>query len=80
MIIKENSDSWRTSGILKRDFKHDHSEPITKFYSSKNTRKWCRGKVGVKHDVVWRAEEGFFGYKYKTGKCLHCGKIMFSSV
>jgi len=79
MRIKENSDSWRASGILKRDFKHDHSEPIAKFRSSKNTHKWCRGKVGVKHDVIWRVEKGFFG-KYKTGKCLQCGRIMFSRV
>jgi hypothetical protein len=27
MRTKENSDSWRESGILKRDFKYDHSEP-----------------------------------------------------
>ena len=80
MRIKENSDSWRASGILKRDFKNDHSDPIARFHSRKNTLKWCRGKVGVKHDVVWRIEKGFFGHAYKTGKCLHCGRIMFSRV
>ena len=52
MRIRENSDSWRACGILKRDFKHDHSEPIAKFHSNKNTHKWCRGKVGVKHEVI----------------------------
>ncbi len=53
MRIKEDSDSWRAGGILKRDFKHDHSEPAIKFHSSKDTRKLCRGKVGIKHRVIW---------------------------
>ncbi len=80
MRIKEDSNSWRAGGILKRDFKHDHSEPIARFHSNKNTRKWCRGKVGVKHEVIWRVEQGVFGRVYKTGKCLHCGRVMFDIV
>ena len=80
MRIKENSDSWRASSILRCGIKHDHSEISIMFHSSKDTRKWCSGKIGVKHKVIWRVEQGFFGDKYKTGNCLHCGKIKFSKV
>ena len=41
MRIKENSDSWRASSILRCGIKHDHSEISIMFHSSKDTRKWC---------------------------------------
>ena len=77
MRVKENPGSWRAHAIKKRDFKHDHSEPVVKFRSSKNTNRWCRGKVGFEHDVNWQIEKDFFGHRYKTGRCSHCRKIMF---
>ena len=77
MRLKENASSWRVNAIRKRDFKHDHSEPTPKFRAHKNTTKWCRGKVGSQHEVIWHEKRGLFGEKYRTGKCQNCSKIMF---
>ena len=77
MRLKEDRSSWHSHAIKKRDFKHDHSDLPISFKSHKNTKKWCRGKVGLQHSVSWHTEIGFFGDNYKVGKCTNCGKHMF---
>ena len=80
MRLKEDSSSLRARAIKKRDFKHDHSERRAIFRLSKDTHKWCRGKMGISHLVNWHDETDFFGDKYQSGKCSSCGKLMFRCV
>jgi hypothetical protein len=38
------------SGVVKRDARHDHSlDGAPRHRSRKDTKRWCRGKVGVEH-------------------------------
>jgi hypothetical protein len=80
MRLKEDRSSWHSHVIEKRDFRHDHTDLPLRFTSHKNTNKWCKGKVGIKHSVQWQKEIDFFGYNYKIGKCANCGKHMFGRV
>lgn len=77
MRLKEESNNWRASGIKKRDARHTHDEPAVKPKSKKNTNKWCKGKVGVLHDIVWQDVKSFLGYSWRSGSCLRCGKKFF---
>ncbi|HUC87708.1 MAG TPA: hypothetical protein VMR95_00985 [Candidatus Binatia bacterium] len=80
MRLKEDKSSWRANAIVKRDFRHDHNDLLLSVRSHKNTNKWCRGKVGITHSISWHRETGFFGGRYKLGKCVNCGKHMFSRI
>jgi hypothetical protein len=77
MRLKEDNTSWNASSILKRDFRHDHSENKMLFRSHKNTKKWCRGKVGVEHVTAWHKHTWLFGEVMYVGKCKNCGKKFF---
>lgn len=53
--LSKSPDGWNASGVRHRDARHDHSGPEVapaKKKRRKNTRRWCRGKVGVEHRVV----------------------------
>lgn len=55
MRIKQDKSNWQASAIMKRDFRHDSSQPSqTKIRSKKDTRKWCKGRVGVEHDYEYQ--------------------------
>jgi hypothetical protein len=77
MTLKEDSYSWRSHALIKRDFKHDHSELPVTYRSHKNTRLWCKGKVGVRHHALWHKEVWLFDTTTHVGKCLGCGKHMY---
>jgi len=77
MRLKENSDNWRASAIIKRDFKHDHADLKNTYKSHKNRRKWCRGKVGINHTIKWRKEVWLFSININVGQCTSCGKHMY---
>jgi hypothetical protein len=79
MRLKERRDNWRSHAIIKRDFKHDHSESIPKFRSHKNTLKWCKGKIGFRHEIHWHKETWFFGITTYVGKCVNCSKTIYKS-
>ena len=78
MRLKEDSDSWKSSGIIKRDFRNDHSDSFSRKKSSKkDTKRWCKGKVGVEHEYKL-VESGKISRLYwKTHKCINCGKKDF---
>lgn len=43
----------------------------------KNTRKWCLGKVGREHRLIWRKTIGHYGPSYTAEQvCASCGKVM----
>lgn len=69
--VKRDHTGWRSSGIWKKDFTAKPEE--ARHSSKKNVRKWCKGKVGIKHSY----EESFktiYKNKFKTYKCNKCGK------
>lgn len=56
-------------------------EPRIKNYNTRDTKKWCRGKVGVEHNASWKilppwsiASFDRIGYVYTTLVCERCGK------
>lgn len=62
------------------------TDPNRKPYNRKNTRKWCRGKVGVEHVVIivkdnFRSQDipcltgGWFFCDHYF-KCSNCGKYL----
>lgn len=60
MRLKEDRSNWRASNIIRK-VQLIPDEPV-RIHHRKNTKKWCRGKVGVEHQ--W-AEETL---KYDFGK------------
>lgn len=43
-------DSWKERAIKRKDFRHTQVEDIRPPSGSrKDTKKWCRGKIGRKH-------------------------------
>lgn len=84
MRLKEDKSSWKSTGIIKRDNRHDHSDSFSKTKSKKkDTKRWCRGKVGVEHELLrtfqymyWR--NGPKRMNYVKCNCVNCGKEFFS--
>jgi hypothetical protein len=80
---------WKQNAAARRDARHA-KDPGTRpvAISSKNTKKWCRGKTGVEHKGVCRDYAGVKGlvplgdstsvqrlYKgWKVLVCTECGK------
>jgi hypothetical protein len=77
MRLKEDTTNWRAGSLLKRDFRHDHSESTQAYHSHKPTNKWCRGKVGMRHAMAWHKEKWLFGRTIYVGACDTCGKRMY---
>jgi hypothetical protein len=74
MRLKENKDSWHSHVITKRDFRHDQTDLNVAYRSHKNTNRWCRGRVGINHEINWQRETWMFGIIVYVGKCTACGK------
>lgn len=70
--LAEDSDSWRASGLMLRDFRHTHDGPEVPRHRSKpkHGKRWCRGKVGRAHNLV--RVIGRYGYDVDT--CTVCGR------
>lgn len=68
--------SWRVGGILRRDFRNDKSGPeIGAPRSSKDTKKWCLGKVGRDHERYWVKRKKYEILILWDFKCKNCGKV-----
>lgn len=55
VTLSEDSDSWKASGIKRRDFRSSKEDPEINRHTGnrkKNTKKWCKGKVGKQHIPV----------------------------
>lgn len=81
--ISHGAHSWRSEGLAK---KYKEQEKIafdipSRHKAKKNTRKWCRGKVGVSHTLeryFWR-----YGWESKRTnwirtRCVECGKEFYN--
>ncbi len=47
-----------------------------KHRSKKNTRKWCKGKVGVEHVGKWTKTVKWTVNNYYQKRCIHCNKVL----
>jgi hypothetical protein len=74
-------ESWRHGSTARRD-ERQAPRPETahaKGGSSRNTKRWCRGKVGVEHALVVRKKAALGKSYYGWSKCIvrycsRCGK------
>jgi hypothetical protein len=79
--LSEDGDSWKASSLKRRDFRHTHDGPEVPKHGNKkkNTKKWCKGKVGKEHDmeigVIARSYSSLSG-AFVVDKCKGCGKEM----
>ena len=65
---------WKEGAARRRDERATKTDGTHRHVSRKNTRRWCKGKVGVQHvtePVDWVA---FHGTVYGYDKCVRCGK------
>lgn len=63
---------WKGSKNFRRSARN-FTEPDAAKGAKKNTRKWCKGKVGRKHTLAL-----FNKYTWSTShKCVNCGKEIY---
>lgn len=81
MRLKESKDNWKASNILR---KLAVSPESPKARSRKNTRKWCKGKKGVEHDVylveAYQPEWWFRKEMWCSWECKTCGKQWYTTL
>jgi hypothetical protein len=84
--LKQDHSGYRTSGLyLKYQMPSVDEHPL-KFKKKKDTKKWCRGKVGVGHDwhrfqhkrYDWERDE-YYGTWIEI-RCLECGKTTYKRI
>lgn len=65
---------WKEGANKRRDFRHSKSDPeVPKYKNKKDTKRWCKGKVGVEHDLVrvpWKGAPTVA----QVDECTKCGK------
>jgi len=73
---------WKEGAIKRRDARHTKSsdEHTTTSINKRNTKKWCKGKVGVEHktecrkyDEVKKTSSKYFK-TWRLLVCTVCGK------
>ncbi len=77
MRIKKDHTGWRSSGLWKKYSLPSIDELTPRPKSKKNTAKWCKGRVGLKHDYKLdfpRNKSHFSRERYKLPICQKCGK------
>lgn len=79
--VSRDDDSWKASGVKRRDERQDSSTPeVSRKGKKKNTRRWCKGVEGRKHD--YEIGVGMKRYqfdqsqpaKWVIDRCRNCGK------
>lgn len=76
MRLKEDSSNWKASNIERKINELPEEPRLAR--SKKNTRKWCKGKVGTKHNYILISEDHFMKWIYKKSVCTNCGKEKYS--
>lgn len=83
MRLKEDSSSWKSSGIKHRDNRHDPTERPVKLTGKKDKRKWCKGKVGIPHQYEKVRKQRFvigeWSFYMEVDKCTGCGREHYVS-
>ena len=69
---------WKEGSAQRRDRRHTKDDITTPHRSSKNTRKWCKGRVGVHHVtkevVIFTGFMEIMGGVWCHEVCEVCGK------
>lgn len=52
--IGRDSSSWKAGGVLRRDARQVRDNPNVRHPAKKDTRHWCKGKVGRGHVIASR--------------------------
>lgn len=71
MRLKEDTSNYRASALLRK-VKPLPDEPH--FHKKKDTRRWCKGKVGVEHAFELIEHHKSRWFSFKIYKCTNCGK------
>ena len=57
MKLSADKSSYRANGLIAKDERHtkdpEDEQPTGKTRGKKNTKRWCKGKVGKEHQIVW---------------------------
>lgn len=74
--LKEDSNSWKASGIKRKDARHrkDHAEIEKPKAKRKDTKRWCLGKEGREHSLKWEICDRYFSYSVWNETCQKCRK------
>lgn len=75
--IKKDHSGYHTHGLWKKYQQPSVEDKPTKHKSKKNTKRWCRGKVGSEHALVRRFKH--YGWSSRRSNviytvCTNCGK------
>lgn len=78
--LSHGADTWRSEGLAKKYKAQASFDMPAKHKSKKDTKKWCRGKVGREH--VWhRFQRRYYNWElddyispYIEIICQECGK------
>lgn len=63
---------WKEGAAKRRDERHTALEVRAPASNKKDTRKWCRGKVGREHKLACTDHNSIKGWKILA--CTECGK------
>lgn len=87
--VSKDSSSWKASGVIRRDARHTATatdDSSKKRSSSKDTHRWCKGKVGRSHILATRpwhhlTQNSYnrvhhWDAGYMETYCTVCGKVL----
>lgn len=78
MRLKEDSSNWKASNVLRKVT--EIPEEVPRRMKKKDTNKWCKGKVGVKHKYELISESKFHRLTWSEYRCTVCRKKHLKSM
>jgi hypothetical protein len=70
MSKRKDESNWAYGGVRRRDERHTHEgQEVPTHNKKKNTKRWCKGKVGREHKFEL-VQQRF----WTLHKCSVCGK------
>lgn len=77
MRLKEDDSSYKAASIKRREYRQSPiiDDKVAK-KSKKDTKKWCRGKIGVPHEFEMEIPRNSRGILlgFRIDVCKNCGK------
>lgn len=76
--LKRDHGGYHSSGLWTKYQQPSVVEPRQRAGKRKDTVKWCKGRVGIKHDFVQTLHRSRYeAFTYYTCKCQTCGKKVY---
>jgi len=76
--LKRDHGGYHSSGLWTKYQQPHVVEPTARKAKKKDTKKWCKGKVGVEHKWVQTLHRSRYDrYSYYTSKCDTCKKVIY---